>query len=142
MCGIAGLVSLEKEDTFDKKDKISAVSILCDLQDRGTHAWGTYIEKDKHNSHQDCGKHDDTLPGEIWKMPLSVKNFIGKRKGKIHLENVNTFLMHTRSSTQGEPSNNINNHPFNTVFRYYSRIVTTKTDKEQDRLKVVSHAIR
>lgn len=114
MCGIAGLVSLNKDDTFDKKDKISAVSILYDLQNRGTHAWGTYIEKDKHNSHQDCGMQDDTLPGEIWKMPLSVKHFIRKRKGKIYLDDVNTFLMHTRSTTQGDASVNINNHPFNT----------------------------
>ena len=115
MCGIAGVVLKDKRKHLNDKMKLDALTLLEELQDRGRSAWGVYIEKSgKHNSHLFCGEQAKDIPGELFKMPNSLTEYLNNSKPTIYLDNVHTMLMHTRASTTGDPKDNKNNHPFNT----------------------------
>ena len=111
MCGIGGYVKLDKRKTLSESDKLNVISLLDKLQDRGTHAWGVYIEKTGKNHHLNCGIKDDSIPGELYKEPKSVDDFFQCNAGRLYLDGTHTILMHTRQQTGGDPANNINNHP-------------------------------
>ena len=114
MCGIGGVIQLDKRKKLDKDIQLGALTLLFELQDRGTDAWGIYIEKDgKHNNELFCGKPSETEGGELFKTPASVTEFFND-DSKIYLDKSNTILMHTRATTQGNEDININNHPFST----------------------------
>lgn len=114
MCGIGGIIELDRRKVFDEETKLDAVCLLNELQKRGTHAWGVYIEKKSGNYHTNCGVEDDTIPGELFKMPDAIGEFLNDRDGLLYLDKTHTILMHTRQETGGDPEININNHPFNT----------------------------
>ena len=114
MCGIGGVVQLDKRKKLDSDIQLGALTLLFELQDRGTDAWGVYIEKDgKHNNELFCGEPSEEETGELFKTPKSVTEFFNG-DSKIYLDKSNTILMHTRASTQGDSDININNHPFST----------------------------
>ena len=114
MCGIGGVVLLNKKKGMDEELQVNVMSLLCELQDRGTSAWGIYLKKVKNNHNLYCGKKDDSLKGELFKTKESVTEFFGHKGSKLYLDGTNLILMHTRASTQGAAEYNENNHPFNT----------------------------
>jgi hypothetical protein len=115
MCGIAGVISQDKRVPFDKFTQVMSLTLLFELQKRGEHAWGVYLEKKgKENNKLYCGKEDNKMTGELFKSKNSVSTFFETTKSKIYLKNTHTMLMHTRATTSGSPENNENNHPFST----------------------------
>lgn len=114
MCGIGGVILLDKRKTFDKDMQVNALSLLMEIQDRGKTAWGIYIEKQgKHNNRMYCGESDESMNGELYKTAKSVNNFFND-SGRLYLDYSNLILMHTRNDTKGTPDTNENNHPFRT----------------------------
>ena len=114
MCGIGGIIQLDRRKVFDEETQLNAISLLGEMEKRGTHAWGVYIEKKSGNYHTDCGVKDKTIPGELFKMPDSIGEFLNDNGGLLYLDKTHTILMHTRQETGGDPNINVNNHPFNT----------------------------
>ena len=114
MCGIGGIVLLDKRKHLSKDLQVNALTMLMELQSRGQHAWGVYLEKKGKQGNLYCGKDCSNIPGEIFKQPKSVSDFFEECSGKIYLDDANVVLMHTRASTTGDPEVNENNHPFNT----------------------------
>lgn len=114
MCGIGGFVLQDKRKNLSKDLQVNALTMLMELQSRGEHAWGVYIEKHGEKPKLYCGKPCDNIKGELFKQPESVKSFFAQKDGKIYLDKTHTILMHTRASTHGDPRDNENNHPFNT----------------------------
>jgi predicted glutamine amidotransferase len=114
MCAIGGILKLDKRKTFDLETQLDAVALLTNMEKRGTHSWGVYIEKRTNNLHLNCGDSDNTLNGELFKIPGAVSDFFNKSKGRVYLDDVHTMLMHTRQATHGSSDINKNNHPFTT----------------------------
>lgn len=114
MCGIGGILLLDKRKKMDKETQIQSISLLHELEDRGEHAWGMYLKKVGKNKNLYCGKEIKDLDGEIFKTDGSVTEFFTNNNTKVDLNGVNTLLMHTRHYTKGDPKYNENNHPFNT----------------------------
>lgn len=115
MCGIGGMLLLDKRKTLDHEMQVNAITLLMELQDRGKSAWGIYIEKlGKYNKRLYCEKPDDTLGGEIFKTENSPAEFFGIKGSKVYLDHSNVLLMHSRAATQGDAGNNENNHPYHT----------------------------
>lgn len=114
MCGIGGIVQLDKRKQLSRLNQIRAIALLTGLQSRGDQAWGVFLKKIKNNENLNCGVKDDTLSGELFKLPGSVSEFFSYRESKIDLNHTSLILMHTRQSTKGSPEENINNHPFST----------------------------
>ena len=99
MCAIGGVIKLDKRKTFNIDTQLTSIALFKEMQNRGDHAWGIYLEKKKGNKHLDCGKEDLTVPGELFKMPESFTNLLHKLKGIIYLNNTQTMLLHTILST-------------------------------------------
>jgi len=115
MCAIGGIIQLDRRKSFSAETKLDVIGLLTEMQKRGGDAWGMYLEKRKgYNTHLNCGVPDDTLPGELFKMEGEFSKFANEKDGVIYLDHTNLVLMHTRASTQGDASDNINNHPFST----------------------------
>jgi len=115
MCGIGGVIEADRHKSFKKEAKLISLSLLLELQPRGDDAWGIYLEKTKNNRGLYCEKKDASIVGQLFKTPGAVKDFFNyNSENEIFLNDVHTFLMHTRMNTQGHPEINENNHPFNT----------------------------
>jgi len=73
MCGIGGIILLDRRKTLDKELQISTLSLMYNLQKRGTSAWGVYIEKTGHQDGLYCGdKSPYPMTGELFKRKDSV----------------------------------------------------------------------
>jgi len=132
LCGIGGIVKADKRKNFDDETQLRAMTLLMELQTRGTHAWGVYLEKTGKNKGLYCGKTDGTITGEVFKRPESVTKFCTEDDGIIYLDSVHTFLVHTRQQTDGDPAYNENNHPFNTKDFILAHNGVVNLDKEQE----------
>lgn len=114
MCAIGGILKLDKRKTFDVETQLDVISLLMEMEKRGSQSWGAYLEKHKELPHLNCGLVDETIPGEIFKMPGKFTDFINEKDGVIYLDGTHTILLHTRQATSGSSEENRNNHPFNT----------------------------
>ena len=115
MCGIAGVIQLDKRKTMDKDMCMNAFTLFMELQDRGKSAWGIYLEKaGKYNNKLYCGKKDNKMSGELFKHEGSITDYFLKKDTILHLGHTHTLLLHARQTTQGKSEKNENNHPFNT----------------------------
>lgn len=113
MCSIGGILLTDKRKKISSADQIRAVALLHSLQSRGRQAWGVYLKKSRQNFNLDCGEPDESLNGELFKIPGSVEEYFNA-DNKIDLRDMTMFLAHTRQMTDGDPKVNINNHPFST----------------------------
>lgn len=114
MCAIGGIIKLDKRQVFDKETQLDTISLLKQMEKRGSHSWGAYIEKRKDNFNTVCGEECDNINGEIFKIPGRFSEYIDDMDGVLYLDDVHTVLLHTRQATQGSSDINMNNHPFNT----------------------------
>jgi len=148
MCGIGGIILLDKRKSMDKETQINAVALLHELQDRGSNAWGVYLKKVRNNSNLYCGTTDTSLKGELFKTKDSVTDFFGTGGGKVYLDGTNLILMHTRAQTKGPAEFNENNHPFHTknFILAHNGMISNDTEvidkhKIQTEIKCDSYAI-
>ena len=96
MCGIAGFC-LNPKHNQNQTDL--AAQMLMDIEHRGYHATGAaWINPSTGNR-------------AITKAPVAASKFIKTKAGKAVCLNAQVAILHTRWATQGQPSNNNNNHP-------------------------------
>lgn len=100
MCGIGGMVAGGNTVLGDNGTKIG-LALMLSLQDRGEHAFGYMTDgatryTDKHG----------TSAGKFFIKPKAVKRLMKD------VEENKCLLMHTRTATHGDASENRNNHPF------------------------------
>lgn len=92
-CGIGGILSTKP---FTEEEAWMAWRLLASLTRRGRDAWGYYD-----------GSMVYKEPGDFLRSPKAytlVEDLVNAE--------TNVFLCHTRLATQGDPSKNQNNHPF------------------------------
>ena len=114
MCGIGGVVSLDKRKPFSKRTQKYAIDLLEKLEDRGTDAWGVFIKHANEHNHYNCWQRDDTITGELFKINGSFTKFKKDKNGRIDTDNLIIILAHTRAETVGNSEDIKNNHPFST----------------------------
>lgn len=98
MCGIGGLTSLSP---FDKNQAEACLRLIESLHRRGEDAFGYHVygEDGKDVMHKESGTIWDS-----YQMNSLVDMLVDNQ--------VSEFQCHTRFATQGDPSVNVNNHPF------------------------------
>jgi len=94
MCGVVGIIKKENE-TFEEKDFYSFLTLLAEAETRGRQATGCFYYFN--NGKVRYIKTDETASKVVDFIPF--------------LKDVRGMVGHTRASTGGMPSDNINNHP-------------------------------
>ena len=94
MCGIAGYITKDGKKPAATKKQLARM--LVEASTRGRQATGIFWERDN----QDM----------ILKMPLEASELVEYVPWGDVLKS-HVCLMHTRHATQGDPRNNVNNHP-------------------------------
>jgi glucosamine 6-phosphate synthetase-like amidotransferase/phosphosugar isomerase protein len=113
MCGVFGFVAKDDEKTIDLP---TLKRIAVDTESRGPHAWGmAWIDsRGRLNCFKQTGRVSQALG--LLAMARDARALIG----------------HCRFATQGDPANNLNNHPFaadggwivhNGIIRGYEQLV-------------------
>ena len=130
MCGISGLAfNGIGEDLSYKRRLIN--QLLVNLQDRGKDASGIALINTKENNII------------VFKMPIKAKELVKEEGFNTFLDrnlgNSNLVLLHARATTQGNASDNQNNHPIlnknnNTVLIHNGMINNYKTLKDELKL--------
>lgn len=114
MCGIGGIIQLNRNDTFDDKQTKLMIALQKKLEIRGTDAWGMFLTHKGEQPNLDCWEDNPDTKGELFKMSGSFSDWMEERDGEIFLDTANLVLSHTRNKTQGDHQENQNNHPFQT----------------------------
>jgi len=141
MCGIGGIISLDKKKAFNEEIQQTLIKLLKELQTRGRDAWGMYLRHVDEKNHYYCFKEDKSINGEVFKLSGSVSNFFNEKDGVIDTSNLNLALLHTRAATHGDSDKNENNHPFNTkrfILAHNGGISNNEVLIRREKLDVVS----
>lgn len=114
MCGIGGVVAINKEKPFSKRCQKELIELMKLLQTRGEDAWGVFLKHVNEKHHLNCWRKDLTITGELFKLDGSVDSFFKEKGGVIDTKDLIIALFHTRAATSGDSKKIENNHPFST----------------------------
>ena len=114
MCGIGGIIAIDKSKQFSSSVQKKMIQLMEALESRGTDAFGIFLKHVDEKNHLNCWKYDKSIDGELFKIDGSVSDFFNKKGGKIDTSNLIISLIHTRAANTSESTEIKNNHPFNT----------------------------